>query len=87
MRVQSLGREDPPGGGQGNPLQYTYLENAMNRGAWWLQTIGSQKAGLKLSSMYMAQDFPGGSVGKYPPVNAWDMGLIPSPGRFHMLQE
>ena len=23
------------GGGQGNPLQYSCLENAMNRGAWW----------------------------------------------------
>ena len=24
----------PPGGGNGNPLQYSYLENPMNRGAW-----------------------------------------------------
>ena len=23
-----------PGGGNGNPLQYSYLENSMNRGAW-----------------------------------------------------
>ena len=23
------------GGGHGNPLQYSCLENAMNRGAWW----------------------------------------------------
>ena len=23
-----------PGGGQGNPLQYSYLENPMDRGAW-----------------------------------------------------
>ena len=23
-----------PGGGQGNPLQYSYLENPMGRGAW-----------------------------------------------------
>ena len=23
-----------PGGEQGNPLQYSYLENAMDRGAW-----------------------------------------------------
>ena len=23
-----------PGGGHGNPLQYSCLENAMNRGAW-----------------------------------------------------
>ena len=23
-----------PGGGHGNPLQYSYLENSMDRGAW-----------------------------------------------------
>ena len=23
-----------PGGGHGNPLQYSYLENLMDRGAW-----------------------------------------------------
>ena len=24
-----------PGGGQGNPLQYSCLENCLNREAWW----------------------------------------------------
>ena len=24
-----------PGGGNGNPLQYSCLENPMDRGAWW----------------------------------------------------
>jgi len=24
-----------PGEGNGNPLQYSYLENFMDRGAWW----------------------------------------------------
>ena len=24
-----------PGGGLGNPLQYSCLENPMDRGAWW----------------------------------------------------
>ena len=27
------GSERPPGGGNGNPLQYSYLENPMDRGA------------------------------------------------------
>ena len=27
MQVRSLGREDSPGGGQDNPLQYSCLEN------------------------------------------------------------
>ena len=28
-----LGRS--PGGGHGNPLQYSCLDNLMNRGDWW----------------------------------------------------
>ena len=31
---QSLGREDPPEGGNGNPLQYSCLKNPMDREAW-----------------------------------------------------
>ena len=27
-----------PGGGHGNPLQYSCLEKPMDRGAWWLQS-------------------------------------------------
>ena len=30
--IYGLGRS--PGGGHGNPLQYSYLENPMDRGAW-----------------------------------------------------
>ena len=32
--VQSLGREVSPGEGNGNPLQYSCLENPMDGGAW-----------------------------------------------------
>ena len=28
-----------PGGGHGNPLQYSCLENPMNRGAWWATVL------------------------------------------------
>ena len=34
-QVQSLGWEDSPEVGNGNPLQYSCLENPMDRGAWW----------------------------------------------------
>ena len=37
------------GGGNGNPLQCSCLENLMNRGAWQLQFIGLQRVGLGLS--------------------------------------
>ena len=34
-KVRSLGWEDSPGEGNGNPLQYSCLEDPMDRGAWW----------------------------------------------------
>ena len=40
------GSERSPGGGSGNPLQYSYLENPMDRGAWQAtKTMGSQRVG------------------------------------------
>ena len=39
-----LGSGRSPGGGQGNPLQYSCLKNLMNRGAWqFTQSVGSQR--------------------------------------------
>ena len=32
-----------PGGGHGNPLQYSCLENSMDRGAWWAAVHGGHK--------------------------------------------
>ena len=40
--IPGLGRS--PGGGHGNPLQYSCLENPLNRRAWWLQSMGLQRA-------------------------------------------
>ena len=42
--VRSLGQEDTPGEGNGNPLQYSYLENSMDRGAWWVTIYGVAKS-------------------------------------------
>ena len=36
--VPGLGRS--PVKGNGNPLQYSYLENPMDRGAWWATVHG-----------------------------------------------
>ena len=32
-----------PGGGHGNPLQYSCLENPMDKGAWWTTVHRSQR--------------------------------------------
>ena len=40
------GSERSPGGGHGNPLQYSCLENCMDRGAWWATVHGVAKKRL-----------------------------------------
>ena len=47
-RVRPLGQEDPPGEGNGNPLQYSCLENPMDRGAWWATVHGVTRVGCNL---------------------------------------
>ena len=42
--IPGLGRA--PGGERGNPLQYSCLENPMDRETCRLQSIGPQKVGL-----------------------------------------
>ena len=37
-----------PGGGHGNPLQYSCLENSMERGAWWAIVHGVTKSWTRL---------------------------------------
>ena len=39
----SLGREDSPGEGNGNPLQYSCLENLLDRGTWQATSLWGQK--------------------------------------------
>ena len=41
-------RERSPGEGNGNPLQYSCLENPMDRGAWWatVQRVAESQTGL-----------------------------------------
>ena len=33
-----------PGGGRGDPLQYSCLENPMDKGAWWATIHGVAKS-------------------------------------------
>ena len=39
-----------PGEGNGNPLQYSCLENPMDRGAWQTTVHGVAKSGTRLSN-------------------------------------
>ena len=40
-----------PGGGHGNPLQYSFLENSMDRGAWCYKSMGLQRVRHDWSDM------------------------------------
>ena len=46
--IPGLGRS--PGEGNGNPLQYSCLENPMDRGAWWATVHGDARVGQNLAT-------------------------------------
>ena len=48
--IPSLGRS--PGGGHGNLLQYSCLENPTDRGAWWATVRGVTKSQTRLSDQH-----------------------------------
>ena len=43
-QARFLGGKDPLEKGNGNPLQYSCLENPMDRGAWWATVHGVSKS-------------------------------------------
>ena len=62
--IPGLGRS--PGEGNGNPLQYSGLENSMDRGAWQATVHGGLKESDMTERLSTAQhsvyiDFPGDS--------------------------
>ena len=51
--IPELGRS--PGDGNGNPLQYSCLENPMDRGAWWAVVHGITKSRTQLKHLKRQQ--------------------------------
>ena len=47
------GWEKSPGGGHDNPLQYSCLENPMDRGAWWATVHGVTKSWTQMKQPSM----------------------------------
>ena len=60
--IPELGRS--PGEGPGNPLQYSSLENSMDRGAWRATVHGITKSrtGLNRLSMHAGTDLSTGEA-------------------------
>ena len=65
--VSMLGLGRPPGGRNGNPLQYSCLENSMDREAW------------RTMPLTLSGGFSGGSDGKESAYNAEDLGSTSVP--------
>ena len=48
-----------PGGGNGKPLQYSWLEDPMDGGAWWATVHGAAKSLTQLSDLTFLHFFCG----------------------------
>ena len=68
------------GEGNGNPLQYSCLENPMDRGAWRVTVYGLARVGHDLASRLLLP-LSVGLDGKESVCNTGDPGLIPGLGR------
>ena len=52
-----------PGRGNSNPLQYSCLENPMDRGDWWARVHRVSRSRTQLKQLSTSTgDFPGGPV-------------------------
>ena len=58
------GSRRSPGEGNGNPLQYSCLENLMDRGAWWATVHGDHRVRHILASKPATSRVQSGIKGK-----------------------
>ena len=71
-----------PREGHGNPLQYSCLENPIDRGAWQVQSLGSQRvrrAWINLASMHTWDCV----MHSKPPPLSWHHHHFPATGMPH----
>ena len=74
--------------GNGNPLQYSCLENPMDEGAWWAEVHGVAKSRTWLSHFTLTFHFPAlekkmaahSSVLAWRIPGTWEPGGLPSMG-------
>ena len=89
-QVWSLGQKDPPGEGNGNPHQYSCLENTLDGGAWKATVHGVTKGQTRLSDITFSFFLSGNrrgheSVPFSPKGRKWRV-LIPQPDILYGLQ-
>ena len=67
--------------GNGNPLQYSCLENPLDGGAWWAAVYGVTQSQTLLKRLSSSRFSPW--VGKIPWRRAWQPTLVFLPGKSH----
>ena len=72
-----------PGEGNGNPLQYSCLENSMDGGAWWATVNGVAKSQTQLSNFTFTFHFHAleKEMATHSNVLAWRIPGAGEPGR------
>ena len=78
--IPGLGRS--PGEGNGNPLQYSCLENPMDREAWWATVQGVAKSRTRLSDLTFTFHFHAleKEIATHSSVLAWRIPGMGEPG-------
>ena len=76
------------GEGSGNPLQYSCLENPMDRGAWWAAVQGVAKSRARLSDFTFTFHFHAleKEMATHASVLAWRIPGIGEPGLLGVAQ-
>ena len=70
------------GEGNGNPLQYSCLENPRDGGAWWAAVYGAAQSRTRLKRLSSSSSSnQAASSGKESACNAGDASSIPGSGR------
>ena len=80
--VGFLGGAVVNGEGNGNPLQYSCLENPMDRGAWWATVHGVARRRTRLSDFTFTFQFPAleKEMATHSSVLAWRIPGTGEPG-------
>ena len=85
VRSLVLGRS--PGGGNGNPPQYSCLENPMDREAWWATVHGVGRSQIRLSDFTFPFHFHAleKAVATYSSILAWRIPRTDDPGKLQSM--
>ena len=82
MTVSAIEPNPTNGEGNGTPLQYSCLENPMDRGAWWAAVHGVAKSQTQLSDFTFTFHFPAleKAMAPHSSVLAWRIPGTGEPG-------